>query len=97
MGLDPAVVQQRVDEIVSQFLYGDPETESVLTEVGDGTAYITDIGHGDVRSEGEYFTDFTFASAKLFPLAGSQGELIFVRRVQKSSHSLWCGQVCRMG
>eukprot|EP00035_Acanthoeca_spectabilis_P016389 m.333880 g.333880 ORF g.333880 m.333880 type:complete len:756 (-) comp16524_c0_seq1:128-2395(-) len=52
MGLDPAVVQQRVDEIVSQFLYGDPETESVLTEVGDGTAYITDIGHGDVRSEG---------------------------------------------
>ncbi len=42
----------RIERVWRQFTGGDPATERLYFEVDDGTAYIADIGNGDVRSEG---------------------------------------------
>lgn len=51
-GIATEAVQSRVDAIFNQLFFGDAKTEAVYFEVGDGTAYIMDVGDNDVRSEG---------------------------------------------
>jgi oligosaccharide reducing-end xylanase len=45
-------IQAKLDAAWEHLFYGDDNTERVYYPVGDDMAYIEDIGHGDVRSEG---------------------------------------------
>lgn len=52
LGKSPAEVQARVQKDFNQLFYGDDENERVYYPVGTDMAYIEDILHSDVRSEG---------------------------------------------
>ena len=45
-------IQARLDRAWEHLFYGDDSIQRVYYPVGDDVAYIEDIGHGDVRSEG---------------------------------------------
>ena len=47
-----AEVQKKIEAAWDQLFYGDDSFERVYYPVGDDMAYITDIGNGDVRTEG---------------------------------------------
>lgn len=44
-------VRARVNAAFLQLFYGDPATEAVFRDQGDGTAYIEDIANNDVRTD----------------------------------------------
>lgn len=44
-------VDAQLNEAFLQLFFGDPETEAVYFDQGDGTAYIMDIANGDVRTD----------------------------------------------
>lgn len=56
LGVSEAAVTQKVEAAYRQFFHGNPETESVMyaaaSNAHGASAYIKDIGSGDVRSEG---------------------------------------------
>jgi oligosaccharide reducing-end xylanase len=45
-------IQAKLDAAWTQLFYGDDNSERVYYPVGEDMAYITDIGNGDVRTEG---------------------------------------------
>jgi oligosaccharide reducing-end xylanase len=45
-------VQAKLDEAWQQLFYGNDNTQRVYYPVGDDMAYMLDVGHSDVRSEG---------------------------------------------
>ena len=47
-----AEIQFKLDDAWNQLFYGDDNSERVYYPVGEDMAYITDIGNGDVRTEG---------------------------------------------
>ncbi len=51
MGIDPAAVEKRLEEIKHFFFYGG-ENKQVYYPVGDDMGYIVDTGNNDVRTEG---------------------------------------------
>jgi oligosaccharide reducing-end xylanase len=44
-------VNAKLNAAFLQLFFGDPATEAVYFEVGDGTAYVADIASGDVRTD----------------------------------------------
>jgi oligosaccharide reducing-end xylanase len=52
LGKTEAEIDAKLDATFQRLFYGDPATEAVYFTVGDDQAYIQDILHGDVRSEG---------------------------------------------
>jgi oligosaccharide reducing-end xylanase len=52
LGKSDEEVQAELDRAWEHLFYGDDNTQRVYYPVGDDAAYIEDIGHGDVRSEG---------------------------------------------
>jgi oligosaccharide reducing-end xylanase len=52
LGRSDEEVQVKLDAAWDQLFHGDDQTERVYYPVGEDMAYIEDIGHGDVRSEG---------------------------------------------
>lgn len=52
LGKSRSEVTARIDSVFSQLFYGDNATERVYYPVGEGMAYIEDIGNNDVRTEG---------------------------------------------
>lgn len=52
LGKGEAEIQARLDASWEQLFYGDDDTQRVYYPVGKDMAYIEDIGHNDVRSEG---------------------------------------------
>jgi oligosaccharide reducing-end xylanase len=52
LGKSDADIQAKLDAAWNQLFYGDDNFERVYYPVGEDMAYITDIGNGDVRTEG---------------------------------------------
>jgi oligosaccharide reducing-end xylanase len=52
LGKSDSEVQAKLDAAWNQLFYGNDESERVYYPVGEDMAYITDIGNGDVRTEG---------------------------------------------
>lgn len=52
LGKTKTEVDARIDTTWASFTQGDPETERLYFGAPDDTAYIADVGNGDVRSEG---------------------------------------------
>jgi oligosaccharide reducing-end xylanase len=52
LGKTDAEITARIERTWTHFTQGDPASERLYYEVGDGTAYIADVGSSDVRSEG---------------------------------------------
>jgi oligosaccharide reducing-end xylanase len=46
-----SVVKAQLNDAFRQLFFGDPQTEAVYFPQGDGTGYIQDIAHGDVRTD----------------------------------------------
>lgn len=44
-------VKAQLNDAFRQLFFGDPETEAIFFPQGDGTGYIQDIAHGDVRTD----------------------------------------------
>lgn len=52
IGKTPAEIEAKLQTAFGQLFEGDPENERVCFNHGDDLAYIVDIGHTDIRSEG---------------------------------------------
>ena len=52
LGVTDAETDTKLESYFQQLFHGDPETESVYYEVDADSAYIEDINHGDVRTDG---------------------------------------------
>lgn len=52
LGKTDAEVTAKLEAAFQRLFHGDPTTEAIYFNVGDDQAYIQDILHGDVRSEG---------------------------------------------
>lgn len=52
IGKNPAQIEAKLNEAFSQLFEGDLENERVCFNRGTDEAYIVDIGHNDIRSEG---------------------------------------------
>jgi len=56
IGKSPQQIRQKIDSAFQQLFHGDPATQTVYYEAGSNSngplAYLTDIKHRDVRSEG---------------------------------------------
>lgn len=52
LGKKDKEIQAKLDAAWEHLFYGDDDTQRVYYPVGNDMAYIEDIGHGDVRSEG---------------------------------------------
>jgi endo-1,4-beta-D-glucanase Y len=52
LGKSEAEVQQKIERAWEQLFYGDADTQRVYYPAGRDMAYIKDIGHDDVRTEG---------------------------------------------
>jgi oligosaccharide reducing-end xylanase len=52
LGTSEEEVNTKIDAAWNQLIYGNDDFERVYYPVGEDMAYITDIGNGDVRSEG---------------------------------------------
>lgn len=55
LNISPERVQARVDSAWQQLFHGDPDSQAVYYPVGDDMAYILDVLHGDIRSEGQSY------------------------------------------
>lgn len=51
LDLPTSVVDAQVNDAFSQLFFGDPETEAVFRDQGDGTGFIEDIANNDVRTD----------------------------------------------
>ncbi|PJF35185.1 MAG: glycoside hydrolase [Candidatus Thermofonsia Clade 1 bacterium] len=51
-GYSQAAIEARIEQVWNTLFYGDDQTERVYYPVGDDMAYILDVNHNDVRSEG---------------------------------------------
>lgn len=52
MGLSESMVSAEIDKVYDQLFHGDAATEAIYFRAGSDQAYIQDILHGDVRTEG---------------------------------------------
>jgi oligosaccharide reducing-end xylanase len=52
LGQSDATVKAKIDAAWNQLFYGDDSSQRVYYPVGKDTAYIEDVGNGDVRTEG---------------------------------------------
>jgi oligosaccharide reducing-end xylanase len=52
LGKSDAEVNARIEAAWNQLFYGNDDSERIYYPVGEDMAYITDIGNGDVRTEG---------------------------------------------
>ena len=52
LGISATDISSRLEEVFEQLFHGDPATEALYFAAGDDQAYIQDILHGDVRTEG---------------------------------------------
>lgn len=52
IGKSPAEIEAKLNRAFSQLFEGDSENERVCFDKGEDEAYIVDIGHNDIRSEG---------------------------------------------
>ncbi len=52
LGKTELEIDQKLDSAFERLFHGDPTTEAIYFTVGEDQAYIQDILHGDVRSEG---------------------------------------------
>lgn len=52
LGKSDLETQAKLDAAWNQLFYGDDNFERIYYPVGEGMAYVTDIGNGDVRTEG---------------------------------------------
>jgi oligosaccharide reducing-end xylanase len=52
LGKSDSEIQTKLDAAWNQLFYGDDDSQRVYDPVGEDMAYITDIGNGDVRTEG---------------------------------------------
>ncbi len=52
LGKTDAEISAKIDGAFQQLFHGDPATESIYFTVGDDQAFVQDVYHGDVRSEG---------------------------------------------
>lgn len=52
LGLSDEEIEERIDASFNQLFYGDPDDEAIYVQVGDDQAYIHDVLHDDVRTEG---------------------------------------------
>lgn len=52
IGKSPAEIDAKLNKAFSQLFEGDSEKERVCFDKGEDEAYIVDIGHNDIRSEG---------------------------------------------
>lgn len=52
LGMPKEIVQARVDSAFHQLFYGDDSTQRIYFPVGKDMAYIEDVSHRDVRTEG---------------------------------------------
>lgn len=52
LGKSEAEIRAKLDAAFERLFHGDPATQAIYFLVGDDQAYIQDILHGDVRSEG---------------------------------------------
>lgn len=52
IGKTPAEIETKLNKAFSQLFEGDSQTERVCFEKDEDEAYIVDIGHNDIRSEG---------------------------------------------
>ncbi len=52
LGITDAEVDEKLESYFQQLFHGDPDTESIYYEVDPDSAYIEDINHGDVRTDG---------------------------------------------
>lgn len=51
LGRPPAAVERQIEEAFQQLFHGDPRSEAIYVEVGDGSAYIFDVHHDDTRAD----------------------------------------------
>lgn len=51
VGVPRSQVNARLNEAFLQLFFGDPTTEAVFRDQGDGTGYVEDIHNGDVRTD----------------------------------------------
>ncbi len=87
-------VNAMVNDAFSQLFFGFPVTEAVFRDQGDGTAYIEDIYHGDVRTDSMGYGMLTtvqlnqrevfdklwaWAKANMMPTSGPSAGLVFWR------------------
>lgn len=54
-------IDQKIEDAFQSLFYGDPETQKIYFETIDNLAYIVDIGHNDIRSEGMSYGMFITA------------------------------------
>ncbi len=52
LGKTDAEIASKIDAAFTQLFHGDPTSESIYFTVGDDQAFVQDVLHGDVRSEG---------------------------------------------
>ena len=52
IGKTPAEIETKINKAFAQFFDGDRDNERICFDKGDDMAYIVDIGHNDIRSEG---------------------------------------------
>ena len=52
IGKTPAEIEAKLNKAFAQLFEGDRENERICFDKGDDMAYIVDIGHNDIRSEG---------------------------------------------
>lgn len=52
LGKDDAAIKQKLDAAFNRLFHGDPNDEAVYFTEGGDLAYVRDILHGDIRSEG---------------------------------------------
>ncbi len=52
IGKTPAEIEAKLNKAFTQLFEGDRENERICFDKGDDMAYIVDIGHNDIRSEG---------------------------------------------
>jgi oligosaccharide reducing-end xylanase len=55
LGIPQDAVQVKVDSVWNQLFHGDADSQAVYYPVGPDMAYILDVLHGDVRSEGQSY------------------------------------------
>lgn len=52
IGKTPAEIQEKLNKAFSHFFEGDEKNQRICFDAGNDEAYIVDIGHDDIRSEG---------------------------------------------
>lgn len=52
LGITDAAINSRLEAAFQRLFHGDPSTEAIYVPVGNDQAYIRDVLHGDIRTEG---------------------------------------------